>query len=595
MHAKVVNCTRLGKVDLRNLLQDLILCAITWPDFHNFTADFSASMKQQSPLTSFLERYKYVLVIAGILIVYIFNLFVDVMDVDASQYASISMEMSQNGSYLEVYHLGEDYLDKPPLLFWLSASSMSLFGYSNFAHKLPSVLLALLGLYSTFQFARIYYSKKVATYAALMLASTQALFLITNDLRTDTNLMVFVIFSIWQLSLFVRRATWWNFLLGFTGVALAMMAKGPIGIVTIAFALGTDFIIRKEWKMIFNWRWILGLVWVAILLGPMTYGLYTQFDMHPEKIAYGLEGPSGVKFFYWTQSFGRITGESQWDNGAGYFFFFHSILWDMQPWVLYFILGLFAVIRLYIKGGASSQKEFITLGGFILTFLALSMSKYKLPHYIFVTFPFAAIIAANYLLEMKGKWMLYVQGFFNVLFWLVCAFGLIWVFPIQNIWLPLVLIVLCVASWWAFFKGKEVSSRIFFSAIITAIGFNLLLASHFYPNLIGGYQSPGHASKLARENGKEKGEFYYFAMHSHSLDFYYGSIVPKVPSLFKGLDKGDWVYTDSKGKDYIEKMELNMKVVHELPHYPVTGLKFEFLIAETRPKTLETMYIFEQE
>jgi len=145
----------------------------------------------------------------------------------------------------------------------------------------------------------------------------------------------------------------------------------------------------------------------------MTYGLYHQFDLHPEKTAYGIESPSGVRFFYWTQSFGRITGESEWDNGARYFFFFHSILWDMQPWVLYFILGLVAVIRSYIKGGASSQKEFITLGGFVLTFAALSLSKYKLPHYIFVTFPFAAIIAEKYLLEIRKKWMSLCSSIFQ--------------------------------------------------------------------------------------------------------------------------------------------------------------------------------------
>lgn len=545
-------------------------------------------------IESFLERYKYALVIGGIALVYLFNLFIDVMDVDASQYASIAMEMSQNGNYLHVYHHGADYLDKPPLLFWLSAGSMSLFGYSNFAYKLPSLLLAILGIYSTYKFAGMYYSKKVAIYAALMLASTQALFLITNDLRTDTNLMALVIFSVWQLSVFVQRATWWNFLLGFSGVALAMMAKGPIGLVTIAFALGTDFLLRKDWKMIFNWRWIIGLIWVAVLLAPMTWGLYSQFDLHPEKTAYGIESPSGVRFFYWTQSFGRITGESEWDNGAGYSFFLHSILWDFQPWILYLVLGLVAVFRAMIKGGLSTQKEFITIGGFVLTFLALSLSKYKLPHYIFVTFPFAAIIAANYLLEFGKKWMLYVQAFFIVLFWLIAAVGVVYIFPVDNFWLIVLLLLLLVLCVGVFIETEALPSRIFFSAIITAIAFNLVLSSHFYPTLIDTYQSPGRAAKMARENGKLPGHFYYYARHGHSLDFYADEIVPQIPSMFKGLEVGDWVYTDETGKTYVERMQIPFKVAHELPHFPVTGLKLEFLLPETRKKTLETVYILER-
>lgn len=504
------------------------------------------------------------------------------------------MEMSKNGSYLHVYHLGDDYLDKPPLLFWLGASSMSIFGYSNFAYKLPALLLVLLGLYSTFKFARLYYSKEVALTSTIILASTQALFLITNDLRTDTNLLVFVIFSIWQLSVFVRTEKWLNFILGFSGVALAMMAKGPIGIVTIAFALGADFIIRKEWKMIFNWRWIIGLIWVAILLAPMTYGLYTQFDLHPEKSAYGIDSPSGVKFFYWTQSFGRITGESSWDNGAGFSFFFHSILWDFQPWILFLILGLVATIRSIIKGGVATQKEFITFGGFILTFLALSFSKYKLPHYIFVTFPFASIIAGRYLYDNTKKWMLYFQGFLQTLFWTVCAIGLIIVFPIETIWLPIILIILFLISWYICIKGKSLFNRVFYSTLVMIFGFNLLLSTHFYPNLIGRYQSPGIAGKLAREKGKEKGEFYWYSVHNHSLDFYYGDFAPVVPELFNGIDKGDWVYTDRVGKAYIETNKLPFRTAYVLPHYAVTGLKFDFLIEETRAQTLDTMYIFEK-
>lgn len=516
------------------------------------------------------------------------------MDVDASQYASISMEMSKNGNYLHVYHLGSDYLDKPPLLFWLGASSMSIFGYSNFAYKLPSLLLVLLGLYSTFKFARIYYSKEIALTSTLILASTQALFLITNDLRTDTNLLVFVIFSVWQLSVFVRNGNWLNFLLGFSGIALAMMAKGPIGIVTIAFALGTDFIIRKDWKMLFNWRWIVGLIWVAVLLAPMTYGLYTQFDLHPEKSAYGIDSPSGVKFFYWTQSFGRITGESSWDNGAGYSFFFHSILWDFQPWILFLVLGLIATVRSIIKGGIATQKEFITLGGFILTFLALSLSKYKLPHYIFVTFPFAAIIAGRYLHDNLKKWMLYFQGFLQFLFWTICAIGFALVFPSKSILLPAILIVLFITAWYIFFKGGGLFNKVFFSTLATIIGFNLLLSTHFYPNLISRYQTPGKAAKLAREHGKEKGQFYWYSVHNHSLDFYYQDFVPKVPTLFKGMNKGDWLYTDYVGRDYIISHDLPFRTAYILPHYAVTGLKIDFLLEDTRAQTLDTMYIFEK-
>ncbi|MFT5778360.1 MAG: 4-amino-4-deoxy-L-arabinose transferase-like glycosyltransferase [Crocinitomicaceae bacterium] len=546
---------------------------------------------------SFLNENKYLLVFAGILVIYAFNLFIDVMDVDAAQYASISMEMSQNGSYLEVYHRGMDYLDKPPLSFWMSSASITMFGINNFAYKLPAFLLAILGIYSTYRFTCLFYSKKTGIFAALILASTQALFLMTNDVRTDTSLLAFVIFSVWQLMLFVQRNSWKNLILGFIGVGLAMLAKGPIGIVAIAAALGTHFILKREWRHIFKWQWLVGICIAALLLIPMTYGLYTQFDLHPEKIVYDLQGPSGVEFFYWTQSFGRITGDSAWQDDSGFFFFFHSILWDFQPWILYLILGLAATIGNFLRKTKSKSSEFITLGGFVVVFFALSLSHFKLPHYIFVTFPFAAIIAARFLVNItnKQKWLLYVQAFFNSLFWIIIALGTTLFFPIQNVFLPIVLVLLFCISWYAFLKQRILSNRIFLSAITTIIAFNLTLATHFYPELVGNYQAGGNAGRMVVEEGIPLEDFVYYKIHDHSLDFYRGGIVQGINLWDVEHQKpGVWIYTDSVGYDEIKGLNLPIELVAEFDDFPVTQLKIPFLFEATRASTLSKVYIVER-
>ena len=56
-------------------------------------------------------------------LVYVRGLFTIIYGIDASIYASISAEMSETGNYLQLFHKGNDYLDKPPLHFWLSALS----------------------------------------------------------------------------------------------------------------------------------------------------------------------------------------------------------------------------------------------------------------------------------------------------------------------------------------------------------------------------------------------------------------------------------------------------------------------------------------
>src|SRR5688572_28698076 len=118
----------------------------------------------------------------------------DLMDVDSSQYAAISKEMFQSGNYLEVYCEGKDYLDKPPLVFWTACLSFKIFGVHDWAYRLPSFLVLLLGVYSIYRFCKIYYEELVAKLAALIMASCLAAFIMMHDVRTDTMLTGWVMF-----------------------------------------------------------------------------------------------------------------------------------------------------------------------------------------------------------------------------------------------------------------------------------------------------------------------------------------------------------------------------------------------------------------
>ncbi|MEO6583495.1 MAG: glycosyltransferase family 39 protein, partial [Ferruginibacter sp.] len=129
-----------------------------------------------------------------LILIYIIGFGIDIMDVDAAQYASMSREMLQTGSYLQLYDVGKDYLDKPPFLIWVSALSMKIFGINNFAYRLPSFLFSLLALFSTYRFASLFYIKRIAIMATIVLATCQAFFLMNHDVRTDTILMSWVIF-----------------------------------------------------------------------------------------------------------------------------------------------------------------------------------------------------------------------------------------------------------------------------------------------------------------------------------------------------------------------------------------------------------------
>ena len=349
--------------------------------------------------------------------IYLLGIHIPIMEVDAAQYASMSKEMMQRGIYLHVYDRGVEYLDKPPFLFWINVVSMKIFGANNFGYRLPSILFALLAIFATYRFALLYYNRIIAQISAIVLATCQALFLITHDVRTDTVLMGWVILSVWQLAEWFKYKNWLNFIIAFIAIGGGMITKGPIALLVPVFGFGSHFLLQRNYKAIFKWQYIIGIIIIALVLLPMSIGLYQQFDLHPEKLVNGKYGVSGLRFFYWTQSFGRITGESEWDNHAGFLFLLQNMLWSFLPWIFFFLASLFVTTKVLIKKRfkTSGTEEFITYGGFLITYCSLALSHYQLPHYIFVVFPFASIITAKFIYQLC--WVNYGGKLYNFFYY----------------------------------------------------------------------------------------------------------------------------------------------------------------------------------
>src|ERR1700755_1188295 len=117
-----------------------------------------------------MKHGKKWLLLLPVLVIYIIGMFIDVMEIDAAQHATMSLEMTQTGNYLQIHSRGEDYLDKPPLIFWTTAMSFNLFGVHNFTYKLPSILFTILGLYATYRLGRMYYGRWTGYFSTLILA-----------------------------------------------------------------------------------------------------------------------------------------------------------------------------------------------------------------------------------------------------------------------------------------------------------------------------------------------------------------------------------------------------------------------------------------
>jgi 4-amino-4-deoxy-L-arabinose transferase-like glycosyltransferase len=524
---------------------------------------------------------------------------VDTMDVDASQYAEISREMMLSHNWLHIYDRGMNYLDKPPLHFWLSAASMKLFGLNNFGYKLPSILFAIWALFATYKLGKLLYNDTIGRMSALILGSCQGMFLMTNDVRCDTILMSCVITAIWLVQEWATNRKLKFLLAGAAFIALGMMTKGPIALMVPVFCFGTQWLLRREWKNIFNPAHLLAMVVITIMLIPMSIGLYQQFDMHPEKLVNGQTGVSALRFFYWSQSFGRITGESPWYNGAGIDFLMLNMLWSFLPWIILFNIAWIKNVVTLIKQKLRLQasQEWITTGGFLLAYLALGSSGYQLPHYIFIVFPLAAIMTAKYIsdtIEANGKThkvLLRTHVAITALLLLAVLPLTVYVFnggiPVITLWCT------AVAAWLYMAFSKNMTGKLLWLPAAGMIMVNLFLTNFFYVPLLN-YQVGSQAGQYfkAQKIDLKTIRAYRTQDPINAIQFYAQGEIKSIDTT-ADIAPGQVVLTSAQGLETFRGTNINYSVLKQGYFYKVSELTLPFLNPATRAQEAKQYYILQ--
>ncbi len=499
----------------------------------------------------------------------------DVMEVDASQYAAMARDMLHSREWTHLYFRGQDYLDKPPLLFWLAAASYKVFGVHAWSYRLPSMLFACFGAFATYRFARLHHTEAVARTAALMYGSCVAFILMNGDVKTDTMLTASVITAIWLGMAWVEDRRWLHLIGCAVAIALGMLAKGPMGLMAPAMAIGAHVSMKQRFDVLRRWELLLVPAMIGMLLLPMAMGLYEQHGMH------------GLRFFFWEQSFGRITGENRWKDDSSVLFFTHEILWQLLPWTLFTLLGIWhGAVALWKRRTVPEHASWM---GAVLVTGALSFSHFKLPHYIYVVVPLYAVLAARAWHSASGIAALRVHAVLVASLWLLSVVISAWSFP-QGAWLFVALLVVAgVAAVLRLRRGGGALAATLLVMVAVAITMN----GHVYPSILR-YQANAQAGQWAAAQGLGPDRFFAFHQGGTALDFYAGHTVRwhgNTEAARADIRPGVAVYTDPANARELTQGGPQPQRVLSLVNYPVQLLSLDFLHPGRRSRVLEPRVI----
>lgn len=543
------------------------------------------------------------------------GLLITILEPDGALYATISKTIAQTGDFINLRVEGKDWLDKPHFPFWMAALSFRLLGYNSFAYKFPALLFWGAGAWYTYRLASCIYApgKAVAQLATLIYVSAAHLVISNNDVRAEpylTGLVIGAVFHFYKLSrlsgqhqpatgkVFRRDSATGHLLAGSFLAACAVMTKGPFVLITISAGLILDWILGKEWAQFRNPRWYMALLLVAVFITPELYCLYTQFDLHPEKLVFGHTGVSGIRFFFWDSQFGRFFNTGPIRGNGDPLFYFHTLLWAFLPWSL---LLYAAVVQKCRKGNLRAVPgDAVALGSAVMSFIVFSLSRFQLPHYLNILFPFFSILTAVYLYRIRlrktQKIVALIQQIITILLPLLLLF-LCWLYHFSG-WMVMAIGIgaLSIFSFYIY-RGSElpaVMARSFWAALLVYAFINFCL----YPAILR-YQAGTEAGNyldsrlrlLPGARGEDiAGQTVYMlqeAPANYSFEFY--SPLPVQRVSLDNLPRAGvfWAFFPSSFTDSLLQKGFRIEKLHQFPNFHISQLTAEFLDYRTRSSTLE--------
>jgi 4-amino-4-deoxy-L-arabinose transferase-like glycosyltransferase len=323
--------------------------------------------------------------------------------------------MLESGQWLFPHRGQELYPDKPPLFFWILASTKAVVGSWRWSFLLPSLLSGLGVLWLVYDLGRRLWTHRAGLWAAAsVLASLQFIYQFKRA-QIDPTLVFATTLSLYGLCRHLLLGPHWRwYWAACFSAGLGVILKG-VGFLPLLLLLPWAAMAKWRWHGLAalghgnGWRWALGalafLGAIALWLAPMVY--FALVDGDPEHRAY-------LDNLLFKQTATRYT--DAWHHHKPFWYFGGVIALFWLPLSLSFAW----VWRDWISAWrARDARVWLPLSWAALVVLFFSLSPGKRDMYILPALPAAALATASFLPALLAR-----ADFRRALHWLAIAISL---------------------------------------------------------------------------------------------------------------------------------------------------------------------------
>jgi 4-amino-4-deoxy-L-arabinose transferase-like glycosyltransferase len=546
-----------------------------------------------SSASSLSAAYKrpYIVVLVLAIVVNLAGIGIKYFTDDPSLYSILARNMAQSNNFTDIIYHGKDWLDKPHFPFWMAALSFKVFGISTVAYKLPALLFFLMAVVYTYKLARRFYDLETALIAILILLTAQHSVMSNTDVRAEPYIMGLLMGAVYHFYKVKERFSFADMLLASLFTGCAVMTKGIYLLIPIGAAIMGDYLFKKDIKSLFHWKWLLACILVAVFTLPEIYTLYIQFDLHPEKVVFGKTGISGIHWFLWDSQFGRFNNNSFIRNTHGsVFFFLHTLLWAFAPWMLLFYYALFGRIRDMVRG--IKLPEYITISGSVVMLLIFSISKFQLPFYTNILFPFFGIITAAWvrsIIHNKNLFFTIAQYSVSILL-IVTIVALSFIFAPERwvVFLPLCILLVGITLY-IYKNAGSMQQALFLFTCCVGLWANTYLMSVVYPTLLV-FKGDVHAGEYINQYYPNNEVIAAFNI-PNAFEFYTHQPVTFMDLAEAAKHPNALVLINDDQKANLQKSNTPFTLVRAFDNYPNENMTLPFIIKAKRLTTLNHFFL----
>ncbi|MGO9590462.1 MAG: ArnT family glycosyltransferase [Candidatus Acidiferrales bacterium] len=330
-------------------------------------------------------------------------------DVDAVQ-AQIARNMLASGDWVTARIDGLIYLEKAPLIYWLIAGSYKIFGFHDWAARIPVALSAIALCLLTAAFGAWAFDRRAGFYAGLCMSTCVGLFLFTRILLPDALLTLTIGLALWAFLRAIdedeKHPRFWSTVLA-ASLGVGLLVKSliaiafPICVALLYLAVTKQLLSKRTWKRLHPFSGAL----IAILIAAPWHVLATL--RNPPYFAFTFHaGPGqyhGFLWFYFMNEqvlrFLNLRYPRDYNTVPRLYFWLFHLIW-LFPWSVY----LPAVAKLSFKPvDRAGRTRLLALCwvGFVLVFFTFSTTQeyYSMPCYPALALLLGSAMAAG------GDWI----------------------------------------------------------------------------------------------------------------------------------------------------------------------------------------------